>query len=159
MVSVAIIKKRSLSRPNLKYFLIETLHRLIGQLIGILSIKCLKTDLKYGFRFGSDQLFIILKLRRFQIIPKPWPLMIFLTFTCKAKPIYPSQFDLLIRGHRTMKIYVQCSNVRSCSTNIRTREHGFEKTNKEQSKIERFELSGNRILANIGLLNIRTFEY
>lgn len=48
------------------------------------------------FPIGSDQPFIISKLRRFQIIPKPWPLIIFLTFTCKAKPINPSQIDLLI---------------------------------------------------------------
>ena len=48
------------------------------------------------FPIGSDQLFIVSKLRRFQIILKPWPLMIFLTFTCKAKPINPSQNDLLI---------------------------------------------------------------
>ena len=69
-----------------------------------------------------------------------------------------------------MDICVQCSNVRSCSANIRTREHGFRKKNKEHSNIEHanirilanirtFEHLKNRTLANIRTLNIRTFEY
>ena len=37
----------------------------------------------------------------------------------------------MTRGHRTMKICVQCSNVLSCSANILTREHGFEEKIKE----------------------------
>ena len=51
------------------------------------------------FKMVSDwkrSAFYYLKTVKVQIIPKPWPLMIFLTFTCKAKPIYPSQIDLLI---------------------------------------------------------------
>ena len=55
------------------------------------------------------------------------------------------------RGHRTMNICVRCSNVRSCSANIRTREHGFKKKIKEHSNIEHANI---RILANI-----RTFEH
>ena len=43
-----------------------------------------------------------------------------------------------------MNICVQCSNVRSCSANIRTREHGFKKKIKEHSNIDP---------------NIRTFEH
>ena len=49
-----------------------------------------------------------------------------------------------------MNICVRCSNVRSCSANIRTREHGFKKKIKEHSNIEHANI---RILANI-----RTFE-
>ena len=33
------------------------------------------------------------------------------------------------RGRRTINICVQCSNARSCSANIRAREHGFEDSN------------------------------
>ena len=72
--------------------------------------------------------------------------------------------DRPARGHRTMNICVRCSNVRSCSANIRTREHGFKKKIKEHSNIEHANI---RILANIRtfehlknrtLANIRTFE-
>ena len=74
-----------------------------------------------------------------------------------------------------MNICVQCSSVRSCSANIRTREHGFKKKIKERSNIEHanirilantrtFEHLKNRTLANIEdsnfriLANIRIFE-
>ena len=56
----------------------------------------------------------------------------------------------VIRSHRTMNICVRCSNVRSCSANIRTGEHEFKKKIKEHSNIEHANI---RILANI-----RTFE-
>ena len=73
----------------LKFF-IETAYRF--SLNQMSQNWCLK-----WFPIGSDQRqFLISKLLRFQIIPKPWPQIIFLTFTCKAKPIYPSQIDLLI---------------------------------------------------------------
>ena len=38
--------------------------------------------------------------------------------------------------HLTLNVFVQCSNVRSCSVNIRTREHGFMKKIQEHSNIE-----------------------
>ena len=49
------------------------------------------------------------------------------TWLRKAFHISFYQFMIETRGNRTMNICVQCSNVRSCSANIRTREHGFEK--------------------------------
>ena len=52
------------------------------------------------------------------------------------------------RGHRTMNICVRCSNIRSCSANIRTRDHGLEK------KLKNIRTLNIQILANI-----RTFEY
>ena len=55
------------------------------------------------------------------------------------------------RGHRTLNIIVQCSNVRSCSANIRTGEHWSEKKIKEHSNIEHLDF---RKLANIRTSNI-----
>lgn len=59
------------------------------------------------------------------------------------------------RGHRTLNICVQCSNVRSCSANIRTHEHWSGKKIKEHSKIEH---SNIWMPMNIRTLNIFDFE-
>ena len=54
---------------------------------------------------------------------------------CMTVSIKYSYFISFSRGHRTLNICVQFSNVRSCSTNIRTREHGAEKKIKEHPNI------------------------